>query len=60
MRAFREQGVQVPVVHLETTTHSFHGPYDDGNPLGADFAALDPEASDGMVEVFFAEGYSKD
>ena len=62
MRAFREQGVQVPVVHLDTTTHSFHGRYEDedGNPLGADFAALDPEATDGTVEVFLAEGYSKD
>ena len=62
-RAFRQQNVKVPQIHLDTTTHSFHGRYEDedGNPKGAEFAPLDPEsAADGMVEVFLTEGYSKD
>jgi transposase len=40
-RAFRTLKVSVPQVHLDTTTHSFSGLYEDedGNPKGADFHA---------------------
>jgi transposase len=61
-RAFKALKVKVQQLHLDTTTHSFHGVYKDeeGNPLGADFKALDPHAEDGIVEVLMAEGFSKD
>lgn len=60
--AFRKFKVKTTQVHHDTTTHSFQGLYEgqEGNPLGADFQALDPEKDDGIVEVFLTQGFSKD
>lgn len=58
--AFRRMGVRVPQAHLDTTTHSFFGQYEDenGNPRPGHFTPTDPE--DEPTEVLITQGYSKD
>ena len=59
-RAFRKLGVKVPQLHLDTTSHSFYGLYEDeaGNPNPVYFTPADPE--DDPTEVIITEGFSKD
>jgi transposase len=59
-RAFRKMGIKVPQLHLDTTTHSFYGQYEDeaGNPNPGTFTPADPE--DDPTEVIITEGFSKD
>lgn len=59
-RAFRKLGIKVPQLHLDTTTQSFYGLYEDeeGNPNPGFFTPADPE--DDPTEVLITEGFSKD
>ena len=58
--AFRKEGVKVPNLHMDTTTHSFYGQYVDkkGDPRLATFKS--DVASDEPVEIKITHGYSKD
>jgi transposase len=58
--AFRRMNVHVPQAHLDTSTHSFFGQYEDehGNPNPGFFTPTDPE--DDPTEVLITQGYSKD
>jgi len=58
IRAFHSEKVSVPMVHEDTTTHSFYGLYqnEDGSPR----VGVVGEESDEPIEVVVTHGYSKD
>jgi transposase len=58
IRAFRKEEVKVPMVHEDTTTHSFYGLYEnpDGTPRVGTVGSLEGEP----IAVTVTHGYSKD
>jgi len=57
-RAFRSESVKVPTLHIDTTTHSFQGLYE--NPDGTAITKIVGEESGDPVHVTVTHGYSKD
>jgi transposase len=58
IRAFRDEKVKVPMVHEDTTTHSFYGLYE--NEDGSSRVGIVGAESGDPVEIVVAHGYSKD
>jgi transposase len=58
IKAFRAESVSVPMVHEDTTTHSFYGSYEnsDGSPR----VGIVGTEGEEPVEVVVTHGYSKD
>lgn len=56
--AFRKEKVAVPTLHVDTTTHSFQGVYEDQN--GEAIVGIVGEESGEPTHVLVTHGYSKD
>jgi transposase len=56
--AFRKEKVAVPTLHVDTTTHSFQGVYEDKN--GEAIVGIVGEESGEPTHVIVTHGYSKD
>ena len=57
-RAFRSENVKVPTLHIDTTTHSFQGIYENSD--GSAITEIVGEESGEPVHVMVTHGYSKD
>lgn len=57
-KAFRKEGIKVPNLHIDTTTHSFQGVYEDAE--GNSITAIVGEESGDPTHITVTHGYSKD
>ncbi len=56
LTAFRSQKVTVPTLHLDTTTHSVYGQYENKNKLNDE----NQDIEESLSPIVITHGYSKD